>query len=182
MKNKKTSLKNKFLSTNSSFNTSLFTNPLFNKSNLFYFFISLLLVILTIFIGSYFTSGSVNSEWYDSVKPSITPPNYVFPIVWTTLFFMIFLSFFISLIYSKDGERKKVYFLFILNLILNVLWSLIYFGLRNPLLAFFEIFLLWFSILLIMVFSWRINKLAGLLLLPYFVWVSFAAFLNFLSI
>ena len=143
--------------------------------------IAIISVVLTAFIGSQFTSPNTDTEWYESIKPSITPPNYVFPIVWNILFLLIIISFYLVLSNSKK-DRKKVYFVFYLNFILNILWSIIYFGLKNPLLSFIEIIILWGSIWLMVVYSKTINKTASYLLIPYLLWVAFAGVLNFLSI
>lgn len=140
----------------------------------------LLIVFGVAFIGGLFTSQNVNSEWYDSIKPDITPPSFVFPIVWNILFFLIALSLYFVWINSKD--KKKVILLFGINFVLNILWSVFYFGLKSPLFAFFVMILLLISILSLILFSKKINKYSFWCLIPYFVWVCFASVLNFLSI
>ena len=130
-------------------------------------------------IGSIFTD---TGPWYQSVKPSITPPNFVFPIVWTILFFLIFLALYFSYTNAKKEDKKKILRLYGLNLILNVLWTLLYFRLHNPFFAFFEVILLFISIAWIILVSYRIDRKAAYMLLPYILWVSFAAVLTFLSI
>lgn len=143
----------------------------------------LLIVYAVAFLGSLFTSPSVDSSWYDSVRPSITPPNWVFPIVWNVLFFLIGLSLYFSWTSSKNKNvKKKVAFAFGLNLVLNVLWSVLYFGLQKPLYAFIEIFFLEASIIYLVYVTYNINKKAGWLVVPYLIWVSFAIILNYLSI
>jgi len=143
--------------------------------------ISILVVYLCAFIGSIFTSQNTNSEWYDSIKPEITPPSYVFPIVWNILFFLIAMSIYFSWTSTrKKKDKKKIITLFGINLILNVLWSVLFFGLQKPLFAFFELILLWISILLIIIFIHKINKISSYLIIPYFVWVSFAGVLNYI--
>lgn len=145
--------------------------------------VSLVVVYLVAFIGSLFTSGNTNSGWYDSIKPSVTPPNWVFPIVWNILFFLIALSLYFSWINTKKLDvKKKLMIIFGINFVLNISWSVLYFGLKNPLYAFIEIFVLWISIISMIYFAYRINKKAGLLLIPYLFWVSFAVVLNYLSI
>ena len=143
--------------------------------------ISLIMVYLVAFIGSLFTSPVTDSAWYESIKPSITPPNWVFPIVWNILFFLIAISLYISWISAKKIEKKKIVLVFGINFILNIFWSVLYFGLKNPSLAFFELIVLWFSILIMILVTCRINKIASYLLVPYFLWVSFAGVLNYLS-
>jgi tryptophan-rich sensory protein len=134
-------------------------------------------------IGSIFTSSKTNGEWYKSIRPSITPPGWVFPIVWNILFLLMALSLYSSWTKTKDNAlRSKIFSFFGINLCLNILWSLFYFQLQSPLLAFFDLILLWASILVLIFLSWKKNRKASLLLIPYLVWVSFAAVLNFLSI
>jgi len=143
---------------------------------------SLVVVYLVAFIGSLFTSPNTNTEWYNSIRPSITPPNFVFPIVWNILFFLIGLSLYFSLIKAKKKEKKEIYLVFGINFILNIFWSVLYFGLKNPVLSFIEIILLIFSIIIMITTTYKINKISSYLLWPYLIWVCFAGVLNFLSI
>ncbi|MCX6748274.1 MAG: tryptophan-rich sensory protein [Candidatus Pacearchaeota archaeon] len=139
-----------------------------------------IIVAIVAFLGSTFTSQNTNSQWYQSIKPSITPPNYVFPIVWTILFILIAISLYLSWIDSKD--KTKIVVIFSVNFLLNILWSIFYFGMRNPRVAFIEIIFLWLSIFWMLVVTRKFSKKAFWLLIPYFIWVTFAAVLNFLSI
>ncbi len=149
------------------------------KINWKYLVISFFIVFLIAFIGSLFTSNT-DSEWFEQTKPEITPPDFVFPIVWNILFFLIALSFYFALV---NSEKKAVIIaVYGINFILNILWSLFYFELQNPLLAFFDIFLLIFSIILMIFVAYKESKLASYLLIPYLLWVLFAAVLNYLSI
>ena len=134
-------------------------------------------VIITSVIGSLFTD---TSGWYESLKPSITPPNLAFPIVWTALFILIAIAIYFSYINASKSQKQKVIMLFGANLILNVLWSILFFGLHNPLLAFIDLVLLWLSIILLINLCWKISKLASWLLVPYLLWVTFAGILNYL--
>lgn len=144
--------------------------------------ICLVIVYLVAIVGSLFTSPVTDSSWYESIKPSITPPNFVFPIVWNILFFLIALSLYFSWINIKKKEDKnKILCVFGINFILNILWSVLYFGLKNPLLAFFELIFLLASIVLMIIITYRIKKLSAYLLIPYGIWVSFAGVLNYLS-
>lgn len=145
----------------------------------------LVIVYLVAFLGSLFTSPntSPDSEYYNSIKPSITPPNWVFPVVWNVLFFLIALSLYLSWIDSKNVKQKKtLIWVFGINLFANFLWSVLYFGLRNPAFAFVDLFAIWFSIIGMIFITNKINKTASYLLIPYFLWVSFAGVLNYLSI
>jgi len=137
------------------------------------------IVLAVAFIGSSFTKNA-NSEWYNSIKPEITPQNYIFSVVWSILFFLIALSLYF--VYTKTREKKKVILVFGVNFSLNILWSLLYFNFQDPFSAFIDLILLWFSTLSIMAFSRKVDKTAAWLLLPYLLWVTFAGVLNFLSI
>ncbi len=152
-----------------------------NKINWKVFFVSITVVFLTALAGSFFTSRGVDTQWYQDIKPSITPPNYVFPIVWNILFLMIALSLYFAWI-STEKEKKKLASVFGLNFLINISWSAFYFGLINPLAAFFILIALFLSIILLISYTYRINKLSAYLLIPYLLWVGFAGILNYLSI
>jgi len=141
----------------------------------------LLIVYIFAFLGSLFTSSVVNSSWYSSVRSSLTPPNWVFPVVWNILFFLISLSLFYAWTSGKKESRKKIAIVFGINLSLNALWSLLFFSLKKPNFAFFELILLWISILLMIFTTRKIDKKSAWLLVPYLLWVSFAGILNYLS-
>lgn len=144
--------------------------------------LSLLIVYATAFMGGLFTSQGTNTPWYESIKPSLTPPNWVFPIVWNILFFLIALSLYFVLVESTNRLFKlKVEIVFAINLLLNVLWSVFYFSLKKPVFAFFDLILLWFSIILMILMTYRVDRKSSFLLIPYLLWVSFAGILNYLS-
>lgn len=125
-------------------------------------------------LGSIATVTSVKT-WYltDLVKPSWNPPSWLFGPVWTTLFLLMGIALY--LVWTK----KNNLFWFWIQLLLNIVWSFLFFGLRSPMLAFYEIILLWITILITIIKFWSYNKTAGILLIPYLAWVSFASFLNF---
>ena len=131
-------------------------------------------------IASLFTRQAI-SDWYAELnKPFFTPPDWVFGPVWTVLYLLMALS--AAFVWQKGFAKPLVKIalaLYLLQLILNGLWMPLFFGLQMPLLALFEIVLLWSAILLTMVAFARVSKPAVLLLLPYIVWTSFAAVLNF---
>lgn len=125
-------------------------------------------------VGSVFTFDSIKS-WYPTlVKPWFNPPSWVFGPVWTGLYFLMGISLYLI----WKGKRKPLKWFWI-QLGLNSLWSVIFFGLHQPLLALGEIGLLWMSIFLTIREFKRVDKRAALLLLPYLAWVSFATVLNF---
>jgi tryptophan-rich sensory protein len=131
-------------------------------------------------IGSFFTISSVNS-WYAGInKPSFTPPSGVFGPVWITLFVIMGISLFLVWRRGlKVNYVKIALIIFGIHLVLNMLWSVMFFGLKSPLLGLIEILILWFAIILTVYFFWKVSKPAALLLIPYFLWVSFATFLMY---
>ena len=144
------------------------------------FIICLLIVYSIAFIGSIFTSKNTGSDWYQSIKPKLTPPNYVFPIVWNILFLLISISLYLA--WTSTKAKQIIIVAFAINFFLNILWSFLYFYLKSPKAAFIEIIILWLSILSLVLVTWKINKTSSYLLMPYLAWVSFASLLNFLSI
>jgi benzodiazapine receptor len=134
-------------------------------------------VIATAWTGSQFTSNGVKSEWYDCIKPALTPPAVVFPIVWTILYIMLAYSFGRA-IASRDSLLVG---LFIINLVLNAMWCYWYFRERNVVAALATIGILWASTVAILVVG-KEDKAIVACVLPYLGWISFAALLNTLSI
>jgi len=132
------------------------------------------------FIGSIFTTPSIPT-WYASlIKPVISPPNYLFAPVWTILYILMGIALFLVWTAKGKDKTKSALIFFFVQLGLNSLWSILFFGLKMPLLAFLEIIVLWIFILLTMLKFFKIKKAAGWLLAPYLAWVSFASILNFL--
>ncbi len=131
-------------------------------------------------IGSALTRP--NLDWYATlVKPGFTPPNGVFPIVWTILFVMMAVSAWLVWRAPGDGsERKTALVWFGIQLVLNVMWSFAFFFLHSPPLGFGVIMALLVAIVLTIVFFDRLSRPAALLLVPYVLWVGFAAGLNFI--
>lgn len=128
-------------------------------------------------LGSFFTVSSIPT-WYVTLnKPVFSPPNWVFGPVWTLLYIMIGVSFYLIWV-SKVKNKQRAIHLFLIQLILNALWSIIFFGMKNPVLALVDIVVLWVVIVLTIKSFHKINKLAAKLLYPYIAWVSFAAILN----
>ncbi|MGB2990441.1 MAG: TspO/MBR family protein [Candidatus Zixiibacteriota bacterium] len=131
-------------------------------------------------IGSVFTSRTVTTWYVTLTKPSFTPPSWVFAPVWITLFLLMGVAAFMVWSKGLSDQRVKIALgMFILQLILNVLWSAMFFGLKSPLAGFIDIVILWSAILLTIMSFYRISTTAAVLLVPYFLWVSFAAVLNF---
>ena len=129
--------------------------------------------------GSLFTMPAISSGWYAGlIKPRFTPPSWVFAPAWTTLFLLMGIALY--LVWIKEGEKKKkALIIFAVQLVLNALWSILFFGLKSPLLGMIDIIFLWAAILGTIIAFGKISKKAGWLLAPYLGWVSFASLLNF---
>lgn len=127
-------------------------------------------------IGSRFSPG----EWYAQLaKPSWTPPGYIFGPVWTLLYASMAVAAW--MLWRRVGFTggRTALILFMAQLVLNGMWSWIFFGLHEPGLAFVELCCLWLLILATVIAFWRLYRPSGALLVPYLAWVSFAASLNF---
>lgn len=140
---------------------------------------SLLLPILAGGAGSMATYKNVNT-WYRTLnKPSFSPPNWIFGPVWSTLYLMMGIAHYLVLREEAEPRLARPARIFYgLQLILNTLWSLLFFGRRSPLAALVEIAFLWLAILMTIITFARVSRKAALLLLPYLLWVSFATVLN----
>ncbi len=138
----------------------------------------LALVLVVAIIGGLVTRTSV-TDWYPQlVQPEFAPPNAVFGPVWTILYvLMAYAAWRIWRVYGFRGAPWTLG-LFVVQLGLNMLWSILFFGLQQIGLALVEIVVLWLAILATLVLFWRLDRIAGALLLPYLAWVGFAAFLN----
>jgi tryptophan-rich sensory protein len=142
--------------------------------------VSVAVPILVGFFGSLFTTADTLNNWYANLrKPAFTPPEWVFGPVWTTLFILIGIAAF--MVWQKGLDNKRVLpalLCFVVQLALNVLWSVLFFGLRSPLGGLIDIVLLMSAIILTVILFRRVSKIAGLLLVPYLLWVMFASILN----
>lgn len=130
-------------------------------------------------IGAVFTSTAIPS-WYVTLnKPFFTPPNWLFAPVWITLYTLMGVAaFFIWRQGFQDRQVQRALSIFGVQLILNALWSAAFFGLQSPLAGLIVIVILWLAIVLTILKFFPISKTAGLLIMPYILWVSFAAVLN----
>ena len=139
--------------------------------------VSILIAYAAAFLGSLVTTPSI-ANWYATLnKPSFNPPNYLFGPVWTLLFTLMAISAY--LVWRKQKKITAELKIYGVQLGLNFLWSYLFFGLQRPGLALFEILLLWIFIALTITKFYKVDKLAAYLLIPYILWVSFAAFLNY---
>lgn len=165
------------------------------------FFISIIICESAGIVGSYFTVTQINGWFRNLNKPFFNPPNWIFGPVWTILFILMGISLY--LVWSSGWQPKKekkskgvwnkfsekllygswqkinIILIFSTQLILNVLWSVIFFGFHSLSGAFFVLIMLWFAILFTIINFYRVSKVAALLLIPYILWVTFAGILNF---
>jgi translocator protein len=144
----------------------------------------ILVVVVTCLVIGYFSgmvTRSAITTWYPTlIKPSFNPPNWIFAPVWSMLYVMMGVA--AGLVWNKMESDKDVVknalVIFAVQLALNALWSYLFFGLKNPMLAGIEIILLWLMIFETYTKFLKINKIAAYLMIPYLLWVSFAMVLN----
>lgn len=131
-------------------------------------------------LGSLFTASAIPTWYVLLVKPSFSPPSWLFGPVWVVLYMLMGISLYI--IWERGFKKpqvKKAITLFTIQLIFNAAWSLIFFGLHNISLAFIEIIAMWILIVAVIFKFLKIEKIAAYLLIPYLIWVTFASYLNF---
>ena len=142
------------------------------------FLISLLLPLSLGAIAGMFTSQSV-PEWYATLnRPSFNPPNWIFGPVWTSLYILMGISFFLIWKQEASKVRNRAILIFLLQLMLNFAWSFIFFFFNLIGLALVEIILLWISIVMMLVVFYKIKPVASYINIPYLLWVTFATVLN----
>ena len=141
---------------------------------------SIAVCLLAGVIGSAFTYQSIPTWYAGLIKPALNPPNWIFGPVWTVLYILMGISLYLIRIHVRfDRAKAAVYVVFALQLILNSLWSIVFFGNHMLSWAFVNIIVLWVTILINIVLFYKIDKWAGILLIPYILWVSFASYLNY---
>jgi translocator protein len=146
------------------------------------------IIKLVVSLGACFAAGGIGSlftfkaipTWYKSLKkPKFTPPNRAFAPVWTTLYVLMGISVF--LVWRSGlttGAALTAFILFWVQLFFNMIWSIIFFGLKSRGGGVIIIALLWLSVMATMIASFRVSGWAGALLVPYLVWISIASYLN----
>ncbi len=148
-------------------------------NNFFKLVIAIVVSELAGVIGSFFTISAIPTWYAGLVKPVLNPPSWVFGPAWTTLYALMGVAAF--LVWKAGWERKEVRTalkVFGLQLFLNAIWSIIFFGLHSPGWALVDIVALWLAIVWAIAIFYKISKPAAYLLLPYILWVSFAFYLN----
>jgi len=175
-------------------------------NNLLKFLTSIIICELAGMVGSVFTIPQIGSWYKELNKPFFNPPSWIFGPVWTALFVLMGISLYLVWLKKWDPKNRigsdktkawnsysqkfftghwkriNIILIFATQLILNVLWSVIFFAVHSPIVAFFELLMLWFAIVFTIVNFYRVSKIAAFLLLPYILWVSFAGILNFVII
>ena len=141
--------------------------------------VCLLVVSAVAGLGGGATSRSVATWYVDLAKPAWTPPAWVFGPAWTLLYAMMALSAWFVWRQRAEVEMVLPLVVFAVQLALNALWSPLFFGLRQPGWALLDIGLLWLAIMAAIAVFWRVSLVAGALLVPYWLWVSFAGLLNY---
>lgn len=150
-----------------------------NGDRVFYFLISFIITLGVAFISSIW-SKNTKSTYEALKKPFFSPPAIVFPIVWSILFMvMAYALYRVWRDIKKKPENRKAIKLFFIQLLLNFLWSPIFFSLNLRFIAFVVLIILWIFIALTLKEFLKRDKLAGILFIPYFLWVTFAGVLNF---
>ncbi len=130
-------------------------------------------------IGAFFTTEAIPT-WYASLnKPPFSPPNYLFGPVWTLLYFLMAVSFYLLWIKKENKKVMEAKNYFLIQLAVNFVWSPVFFGLQSPEMALVVILVMWWLILMTIRKFYALSPIASYLLVPYLLWVSFATVLNF---
>jgi benzodiazapine receptor len=136
------------------------------------------LCLLVSALGGAVTATSVDA-WYQTIeKPPFNPPDWLFAPVWISLFIMMAVAGWRIWRRAGLGEEKLAFTLFAMQLVLNLAWSVLFFGLQQIGLALVEICLLLITIVATAIVFWRVDRVAGMLFVPYVLWVGFATLLN----
>lgn len=140
------------------------------------YIISFVITFAAAIIGGIVTYTGMDS-FSRLIQPPLSPPAFLFPIVWTILYALM--AFGAARVYNKTGTvNTPALYVFAIQLVFNVGWSLIFFGLELYLLAFVWLLVLWGLVLAMIILFYRIDKLSGVLQIPYLLWLTFAAYLN----
>lgn len=141
--------------------------------------ISIIACLLIGYAGGFATASSL-SDWYLTLnKPIFNPPNWIFGPVWTVLYILMGIALGMIWQQQPSSERNMAMVMFVIQLVLNLGWSFIFFYFKNLLGAFIEIVILWFFIAVCIGLFYKLKPGAGYLLIPYILWVTFASILNF---
>ncbi len=149
------------------------------KFNLKRFLISIALPLFVGGLSAFITRG--NMDLYSKiVTPPFSPPSWLFPIAWIILYILMGISLYI--VWNSNAtiyQKQRAYIIFGIQLFLNFIWSPIFFNRQWFLLAFIVLLILWVFVLFMIIAFYKISKTAGLLQIPYLIWLTFAGYLNF---
>ena len=137
-------------------------------------------ILLALTVGGLSALSTANNmNIYDKiVSPPLSPPGWLFPVVWTILFILMGIS--AAMIFTSDSAQKDdALFIYAVSIVLNFTWSIFFFNLQAFIVAFIILIALWLSIIITIIKYYKINKAAAWLQLPYLLWVTFAGYLNF---
>lgn len=138
----------------------------------------IIITIITFIVGSLFSWFTMNNmDTFKELEKPINVPGFLFPIVWSILYLLMSISFY-RVLQSDDENKKPQVISYIVQLIINSLWSLIFFGFEAYLLAFIWIIILLISVIIMIINFYKIDKKAAYLNIPYVLWIIFAAYLN----
>ena len=146
---------------------------------------SLVVCFLAAAVGSVFTMPAIPTWYATLAKPGFAPPNWIFGPVWTVLYVLMALSLYLVWMEYDRAKYKKrdiigpALWMFGVQLVLNAVWSFLFFGLRSPFYGLIGIILVWLAIVMTMIKFWKISKASVWLLVPYILWVSFATIVAF---
>lgn len=138
----------------------------------------IIITIITFIVGSFFSLFTMNNmEVFKELDKPINVPGIIFPVVWSVLYLLMSLSLYLIL-ESKSKEKVKCIIIYSMQLIINSLWSLIFFGFNNYLLSFIWIIFLFISVIAMIIIFYKNNKISAFLNIPYALWIIFAGYLN----
>jgi len=149
-------------------------------SNIIKLILSIVICQLAGIIGTVFTADSIPGWYAGLTKPDFNPPNWIFGPVWILLYLMMGVSLF--LVWREDLKNavvKKAFYIFMVQLLFNTLWSIVFFGFQSISGGLVIIIVLWLLIIYTIINFLKISRTSGILLLPYLLWVTFASILNF---
>ncbi len=156
---------------------SLFKNPAFTL------ILSLALAYAAAAAGSLFTVDAIGTWYATLTKPALNPPNWIFGPVWTVLYaLMAIAAWRVFMRRTKHASAKPALALYAVHLVVNALWSIVFFGLHSPIISLGIIALLWACIAALIYLFNRSDRAAAALLVPYLCWVSFASYLNLMIV
>lgn len=150
-----------------------------SKSKIKTYAISIAIALVTGGVSALLTNMGMDN--YRAVeKPALTPPEIIFPIVWTILFILMGISSARVWLAPDSKEKAQGLRIYTLQLVANFIWSILFFNLQTYAFAFFWLIFLWLLIILMIISFYKSDKLAAYLQIPYLLWVSFAGYLNFM--